>query len=306
MEADEEAVKTELKQAIQQTQDEMTSRLSTIGPVEYAEHYDLWGQVKTFEDYCQSLDVFVKQFELYDPVFRPHYFYNDIESAITKELEVREHRHAGLHKLFEQHIQEVLRTREIITERLSTPEQIEKYSLLYNNFMSNVMNHLYSCESALLAIEQSTSPKLTSQQLEMALTTEFCDGVKNFPMKVLYHTLRMFPLVRRNEIGKLVLDRLVQDVKEAKRALPEYPMNEGELVQELVSLSDVLNVEIDFKSHDGHKFFYYCDRLFLEVYGKPLEVPEYVDVQLQDDSAELTRVLDVGLLHDIEKGELPE
>ena len=295
---------SQLIESIKKTRDELEAKLSSFGPSEFSCFTGNLQNVKQLEDYLQWRETFLKQFEDYNPVYRPHYFYNDVENSIKKDYALPVNQKGELIDFFEHHIKQIKEKREIVTKRVSSPGNMREFKDKYVNFLKHTSLLLYDCESALSSLRASDYVDLSYDQLMVSLKSEFGTGIREFPLRCFYSTLKLFPLVRRKEIFEFALGRLVNDVKDSLKLMPQYPTTEQELVDELQRLSKLLNIEMDLEAHDGNLFFYSCDKLFTDVFRTPLSVPEYIDVVLDDDNAEMKRIVDVSLMKQIPRERL--
>ena len=297
---------SQLVDSIKETEDELEAKLSSFGPSEFACFSGNLQNIKTLEDYLQWRESLLKQFEDYNPVYRPHYFHNDVENAIRKDFELPANQKSDLLDFFTRYIEISKERRDIVTKRLSSPANVRIFKVEYENFLKNISLLLYNCESAICSLRASDFVDLSSEELMVALKAEFGSGVREFPLKSFHTALKLFPLVRRKEIFETALGRLVSDIKESLSPMPQYPSTDDELAMELERLSGILGLQMDLVMHDGNLFFYSCDKLFVDEFRAPLNVPPMKEIELGDENVDLKKIVDVSVMKQVPKERLAE
>ena len=296
----------QLGEATKNARDEIAAKIAALGPSELAAFSWCWQGLKSSDDYKQSREAFLKQFDDFNPVYRPHYYFNDVENSIKKEVGLRSSQRLELVEALRRHVNDVKQQRDIVAKRVSTPENLKKYRAELETFVKNGSLDLYESECAIASLQSSNEISVSLPQLVIALKSEFGRSRREFPLKAFHRALKLFPIVKRREVIELALGRFVSDVKDSVAPLPQYPDTEEALAGELARLSRVLSVDMDINLHDGQQFFYLCDRLFTDTFREPLEVPKYEEVDLLDDYAEMRRIVDVYLVKHGVKDRLAE
>jgi hypothetical protein len=246
---------TALESAISEARTEISAKLSAFGAPEYSTFTGSIHPFKTSQEMSDSRDAFIKQFIGFNPVYRPHFYYHDIERSIQKEVDLSPNLRSDLICSLSQQIKRLKASRDIVVERLSTPVNVMEMKPELLMYFSQIAKELYFMETKVLQLNSGETANLSAEQLLPIVKAEWQSHAERFPLKAFFSLLKLFPLVRRREISKRAFDKLISDLDGSSYPRPSIPSTEEQLVNDLSRLASLLDLEFDIDAHDGHRFF---------------------------------------------------
>lgn len=226
------------------------------------------------EEYDAKISEYLKQFEYKNFYGETNLFYEQIKSKFEEYLDPLSHK--SLHNLLEKYATDIKMKREIINERINSPFTLKNNFLQFNEFQKRLLSEEMETRTLLLKLTQSESKLLDSEKQFIRNVDDYIH-LNYFPLESFYEIFRLSSLTHKKEIVSLAISRLDEDnSKYSDFSFPTFPESADGFIDRLKILSSELNIDFDIDLHDGHHFFYSCDKSFSDIFRSHI-IPSSID-----------------------------
>ncbi|EAY09422.1 hypothetical protein TVAG_420440 [Trichomonas vaginalis G3] len=244
--------------------DEIENKITSLGPSDCVNFPISYRSFPSLEEYDSKIEDFFKRFEYKSPYGETSFYYENVKQSFENYLDPLSHE--SLHNFVEKYCNMLEMKRKILHERINTPFILENHFLEFNNYEKKLMQEEMVTQTLLLKLSQKDS-KLLENEKQFLKEIEQNYHLQFFPLESFYDVFLLFTLTRKKEIVSLAISRLDQDDEKYQNYnFPSFPTTSEEIVKRLKTLSSELGIDFDIELHDGHHFFYSCDKSFSDVF----------------------------------------